>query len=284
MFSTHSFVRIALLASAGAMLPSALGAQSIFPDKNLETVVRQYVFAKRDNDQPLTEDDVKNISTIKGRGKKIASLAGLEKCRSLALLEIPKNEVSDLGPIKDLKRLQSLDVAENKIEDIGPLENLTALQFVELSGNQVASLAPLAKLANLRSLYLSRNKISDLAPLHGLEKLWSLYLDGNQVTDLKPIETLKGLDRLDIKDNQVTELAPIAGYTELRYLFLQNNKISDLGVLVTMAEKDNAGQKSFAPFWRVYLAGNPLGAAAKGEQVEKLKAAGVRLFLEDDTK
>ena len=35
---------------------------SIFPDKNLEAVVRRTVFAKRDSDEPLTAKDVEKIS------------------------------------------------------------------------------------------------------------------------------------------------------------------------------------------------------------------------------
>src|SRR5262245_1740925 len=51
---------------------------SIFPDKNLEAVVRYYVFEKRNTDKPVTEQDVANISTIAGKDKGIADLTGLE--------------------------------------------------------------------------------------------------------------------------------------------------------------------------------------------------------------
>jgi hypothetical protein len=63
-------------------------------------------------------------------------------------------------------------------------------------------------------------------------------------------------------------------------LFLKNNKITDLKVLVEMAKKDFAGQKRFAPFWRVYLAGNPLSDEAKTKQVEELKKYGTRVELQ----
>jgi hypothetical protein len=76
-------------------------AASIFPDKNLEAVVRQYVFEKRNNEEPLTEKDVENISTITGKDKGVKDLTGLEKCRSLALLDLEGNEIEDLAPIKD---------------------------------------------------------------------------------------------------------------------------------------------------------------------------------------
>ena len=72
---------------------------SIFPDKNLEAVVRRNVFEKRDNDEPLTAKDVENISTIEGKGKGVRDLRGLEHCRSLALIDLEDNDIADIDPI-----------------------------------------------------------------------------------------------------------------------------------------------------------------------------------------
>src|SRR4051812_49382703 len=77
-------------------------AQSIFPDKNLENVVRKYVFEKRNTDQPIVEQDVANIALLEGPGKGIASLAGLEKCKSLALINLKGNEIADISALKEL--------------------------------------------------------------------------------------------------------------------------------------------------------------------------------------
>src|SRR5215216_1212117 len=75
---------------------------SIFPDKNLEVAVRKFVFEKRDNNKPITEADVSSLSTISGPGLQIKDLSGLEKCKSLASLDLAKNQISNLTPIKDL--------------------------------------------------------------------------------------------------------------------------------------------------------------------------------------
>src|SRR6185436_6280316 len=61
---------------------------SIFKDKNLEAGVRKYVFEKRDTTKPLTESDVSSLSTIQADGLGIKDLTGLEKCRSLASLDL----------------------------------------------------------------------------------------------------------------------------------------------------------------------------------------------------
>ena len=90
--------------SCTILFPSFVAADdSIFPDKNLEAVVRTYVFEKRNNEEPITDKDVENISTIKGTGKGIKDLTGLEKCVSLALLNLENNEIEDIQAIKGLE-------------------------------------------------------------------------------------------------------------------------------------------------------------------------------------
>src|SRR4051812_23516357 len=103
-------------------------AQSIFPDKNLENVVRKQVFEKRNNDMPITEQDVANIAILDGVGKGITNLSGLEKCKSVAQINFKGNEITDISALKELKKLQSLDLSKNKITDAAPLADLTALQ------------------------------------------------------------------------------------------------------------------------------------------------------------
>ena len=62
-------------------------------------------------------------------------------------------------------------------------------------------------------------------------------------------------------------------------LFLQDNKIKDVKVLVNMAKKDDKGDQRFAPFWRIWLGGNPLSDKATSKQLEKLKKLGARIDL-----
>lgn len=255
----------------------ALAADGIFPDKNLETAVRKLVFAKKNNTEPLTKADVEKISTISARGKKIANLSGLEHCEALASLDLANNAVADLSALKGLTNLQSVTLSKNQIKDIGPLAGLTKLQYLELSENQVADVAPLGKLTNLRSLYLSKNQISDIGSLGELSRLWSLYLEGNKVSDLGVLAKIKKLSSLDLKDNGIADIKPLSGLTELRYLFLDGNKVSDISTLVAMAKADAAKEKRFAPFWRVYLDGNPLSETAKSTQLAELKSYGSRV-------
>ncbi|MEZ5402022.1 MAG: leucine-rich repeat domain-containing protein [Bryobacteraceae bacterium] len=257
---------IAVFALGWTFSPGATAAQEpLFPDPELEALVRQSVFSKRDNKQPLTAEDVKSISTLTARGKAIKSLEGLEKCTALAMLEIFDGQVTDLTPIANLTNIQSLTFKNNRIADAAPLAGLTKLQYIDLSGNQIASAQPFSKLEALNSLFLSGNKIADAAPLAGLKRLWSLYLDGNHVKDVTALGGLKNLSSLDLRGNRITSVAALSGLNNLKYLMLDGNPLRDIAPLIAMAKKDGEGEKRFAPFWQVYLIGCPIPIAQAAE-------------------
>jgi Leucine-rich repeat (LRR) protein len=125
--------------------------------------------------------------------------------------------------------------------------------------------------------------LADAKVVAGFPKLWSLYLDGNPVKDLTPVAGLKRLATLDARGCGVSDLAPLKDLNQWEFLLLDNNQITDLSVLIEMAKKDAAGDMRFAPFWQVYLAGNPLSDGAKA-QAEELKKFGGRIFLEPPAK
>lgn len=266
-----SIVCAVLSLSMLSVVADLTAEDSIFPDKALEAVVRNYVFEKRNNDQPIVEADVVNISTIKGKNKGITDLTGLEKCRALALLDLEGNEIVKLDAIAGLTGIQSLDLTKNKITDIKPIEGLAKLQYVKLTDNQIADLSPLSKLEKVTVLDVSNNQVQDLAPVADLKKLHSLYVAGNKITDIAPLASLPKLDSLDLSGNQVADLSPLKGFERWKFLFLEKNKVADLGILVEAAKAANAKPDRSASFWQVFLAGNPLSDSAKGPQLDELK-------------
>jgi hypothetical protein len=261
------------LSSAPCFSAESAPDTPVFKDKNLEKAVRKFVFDKRDNDKPVTEADVANLSTIQGVGMDIADLSGLEKCLNLASLDLSKNKIKDLTPLKGLGKLQYLNLADNQVEEVAALAEVKALQYVELSNNRVKGLQPFTGLTNLASLYLANNQITDISAIVHLPRLVSLYLDRNRINSIAGIGQLGGLTTLSLNNNGISDLAPLDGLTNLFYLFLENNKIRDLTHLVNMAKKDFEGQKRFAPFLNLYVKGN----STKGGQKAKLKEFGVRL-------
>ncbi len=249
---------------------------AIFPDKALEKAVRAEVFSKRNNDEPITADDVRKISRVVGKKKGIKSLEGMQHCHAIMLIDLEDNEIVDLKPIAELKRLQSVTLAGNKIQDIKPIENLKAMQLLDLSNNQVKDLAGLKQMSNLRTLYVADNQLSSLEPLAGLSKIWSIDASNNKITDLSPVEKLNWLTTLQITGNQVESLAPLSDLHELDMLLMAKNKVADLGPLVEMCRKDAEGKKRFAPYLKVYLGDNPI--TDKDKVTETLKSFGVDVF------
>ena len=251
---------------------------SVFKDKQLEAAVRKYVFEKRDTDKPVTADDVAKISTLEAKGLGISDLTGLEHCRSLAALDLADNQIANLGPIKNLPLLQTITLSNNRIEDISPLGTLKALQYIELSSNRVKDVRPLAGLTNMAALYLSTNQITDISPVLKLPRLSSLYLDHNQIKDIQGMGGLHTLSSLSLSDNRIVDIAPLNGLNGLYHLFLERNRITNLRPLADMMEKDDQGEKRFAPFINVYLSGNPLkGFFRSRKDLDRMEKCGARI-------
>ena len=246
----------------------------LVPDKNLETAIKAEL--KKKAEEPLKEEDLKNVFFLEAKKKEIADLTGLEKCPNLALINLSGNKLTNLAPLAGLSNLQSLDLSKNQIVDIAPLAKLEKLQYLQLEENQIDKADAAAGLVKLQALYLSKNKIASVEPLAKLEKLASLYLGHNLIEDIAHLKGLKGVNNLDLRGNKVKDLSPLAGFTELRFTFLAGNPVADFAPLIAMAKADTEGQQRFAPYWKLYLEEKDLGDAAK-KQLEELKKLGVRI-------
>jgi hypothetical protein len=273
-FAQTTTVMLAAIFAALTIPPRAQAA-SPFPDKNLEAAIRSVL--KHEPNVELTAEKLHNVYILEAPEKGIKDLTGLEKCKNLALLKLTKNQLTELKPLKDLVNLESLDLADNQIKDITPLANLKGLQYIELSNNKIENVAPLGGLTSLTSLYMGGNAIKDITPLAPLTRLWTLSMGKNQIKNIGVLEKLNKLSTIDLSDNQVEDLSPLSKQTELKLLMMERNAIKDLKPLVEAAKADAAGPKRFAPYLRLYIAGNPLAEATKGKQLEALKAAGIRI-------
>jgi hypothetical protein len=263
-----------LLLAVFFVVPRAAQAGPI-ADKSLETAIRAVL---QEPKADLTDEKLANVYVLEANGKGIKDLTGLEKCKNLADLKLAKNEITDIKALKDLTNLQLLDLAGNKIADITPLAGLVKLQYLELSDNQVTKVKPLAGLgAALTSLYLGGNKISSIGPIGNLSRLSSLHLARNQIEDISALWNVTHLSVLDLKENKIDDIGPLAKQTELSILMIEKNQIDDLTPLLKACQADAAGPKRFAPYLRLYLAGNPLSETAKKTQLEELKKIGVRV-------
>lgn len=259
---------------------AAMAADVAFPDPNLDTVIREILKKKQidksDKSKPITEDDLATIYFLEAPKRGIENLAGLEKCRNLALIKLTGNKIKDVTPIAECVNVQSLDLAKNEIVDIAPLGKLIKLQYLQLEDNKIQKIDSVSALKALNALYLTNNEVESLAPVAELPKLVAVYVQKNKVADISPLKSVKWLERIDLRDNQVKDLSPLSNLTELRYSLLSRNQIAEVAPLVEMAKKDLAGEKRFAPYWNVYIGGNPLSDAGKA-QLAELEKLGVRV-------
>lgn len=257
-------------------LATAADFVPLFPDPALEAAVRSQVFAKRFTREPLHESDVAMVSTVVAHGAGIRNLAGLEKCRSLAMLELPGNRIEDLGPLAKLPKLQYLDLRTNQVVSLTALSSVVSLQYLNLGWNRILDASPLRGLTNLTAVYLTGNRLTDLGPIYGLSQLTSLYADDNRLASIEGVGRLKGLTTLSLSGNRLSNLRPIEALESLQYLFLARNRVEDLADLVRWLEGDR--DQRFAPFLQIDLSENPLGSEARRRQWASMKATGVRLL------
>ncbi|HBE69397.1 MAG TPA: hypothetical protein DDW52_14720 [Planctomycetaceae bacterium] len=274
-------MRITSLLLAGFVIPCTFActlASDLFPDKGLEAAVRQQVFEKRNNDDPLTKDDVKDIAVLRGGSLEIKDLTGLEHCLAVQQIDLSDNALVDISPLAGLTKLMSLDLSNNKITDISPLKKLTKLQYLNIEDNQVRKLAPLVDLKAMRSLYMTNNKIERLGQLKNMSQLWTLYVGGNPIKAAAVVRRLEKVDRINMSDCGLENVDFLKPMKRLRSVYLANNKLNDLQTFVDMARADK--EKRFAPFLQVHVEGNPLAGEKVDSQLAELKELRVRVHTQ----
>ncbi|XZE21430.1 leucine-rich repeat domain-containing protein [Pirellulaceae bacterium SH449] len=277
-FNWCHYVVAATAILTGLGIGPIAGAQDVFPDKALEKAIRWEVFEKRYNDQPITADDVKNISQVVARGKGIKSLAGLEHCKAIMKIDLANNEITDLTSIAELKNVQSLDLSGNQIASIEHLANLKQMQYLQLSKNQISDLAPIAGMQKLNSLYLNDNKITNLTAIEGLRKLWTLQLAGNPIESIPSLSGLKQLKTLNLRNCKISKVDFLADLKELNLLMLDQNPLESLVTLVESCEADTS--KQYAPFLKLYLDAEQLKKLSP--EIDRLKASNVKINPESN--
>ncbi|MBX4261158.1 leucine-rich repeat domain-containing protein [Clostridium estertheticum] len=190
----------------------------IFPDKNLEKVVRGAI--KKYNGDIL-KGDVAKIKELKASNANISNLSGIQNLTELTLLYLYNNKIDNIDDLKALTKLTVLDLYNNKIENINALKKLT----------------------NLTTLYLWNNKIDNIDSLNGLTNLTVLDLWGNKINDIDALKRLTNLTVLDLSNNKINNINSLKGFTKLNALYLGTNPITDYSI--TSSYYSNLEDKDF---------------------------------------
>ncbi|XP_058060316.1 LOW QUALITY PROTEIN: uncharacterized protein LOC131210998 [Anopheles bellator] len=140
--------------------------------------------------------------------EKISCLDGL---RSLTVLLLGKNRITDIGGLISLKAtLRVLDLHGNKISSItGKISQLQELKSLNLAGNALRQIQAqdFAGLFSLKELNLKRNRIKKMCgfdDLHNLERLWLCHNDLQCVEDMSAIAKAINLKEVTIENNPVS--------------------------------------------------------------------------------
>ncbi len=188
------------------MIASCTKSEGLFPDKNLEAVVRDALGQLLLLGEEITTDDLANLATLSAGDSNITDLSGIENCINLSELELSNNNISDFYPLFSLDNLVSLNLENNQISQIPGPCSFFLLVTLNLDGNQISDISSFAPLSNLAILSISDNQITDVSPLASLLNMTRLNLNGNQISDISPLLENSGFgdgDEIYIKGNNL---------------------------------------------------------------------------------
>lgn len=169
---------------------------------------------------------------------------GLENLKSLKVLDLAYNQITELDPIIfDLKDLEVLSMFNNNLTEISPeIGKLKQLKTLAISGNQIEKLpVEITQLTQLEELYLNDMGLGDDAFPAGMEKLKNLKKlsigsdmsgggDGNSFSQIPDwIYELDSLEELWLNFGYIESVSSkIGNLKNLKTLSLEGNNIPDL--------------------------------------------------------
>ena len=215
-------------------LTASVHAQPVhLPDSNLRQAVSEAL--NLPTGAPITEADMRQLTTLNAAAREIIELTGLEYATNLTELRLGENPIRDISPLMHLTQLSILRLNDCwTIDDINPLAHLTQLRVLDLDRNLIFDISPLAGLTALESLDIRYNQIENLSPLANLTQLTTLWLTSNQIEDVSPLGALTQLTTLWLNNNKIENVRALANLTQLTTLWLNNNKIENVRALATL--------------------------------------------------
>jgi leucine-rich repeat-containing protein 49 len=153
----------------------------------------------------------KNLVFLDLYNNQIEKIENLEGLKSLTVLLLGKNRISDIAGIICLKAtLPVLDLHGNKICNIShKICHLHELKSLNLAGNLLRQIQPndFAGLLCLKELNLKRNRIKKVCgfdDLHNLERLWLCHNDLQSIEDMQAVAKSINLKEITIENNPIS--------------------------------------------------------------------------------
>ena len=200
--------------------------ETTFPDSNF----RNYLLSQEyGSDGVLTNEELKNITSLDIRRLEIQNLKGIEYFTALKVLNCRTNKVTTLDLSKNTA-LEKLECVGNRMTTINLLEN-KELKHLNCGGNNLTTL-DISGCTELDTLACSGNSLTAL-DVSMNTKLICLECYSNQLTslDLSRNTTLR---RVHCNDNQLATL-DVSKNTALTLLQCSNNLLTTIDVTKTSA-------------------------------------------------
>ena len=100
-------MKISVLCVALAIIPLCLSAEVLYiPDANLERVLREAL--NLPPGAPITEADMRQLTSLNAKNRQIIKLAGLEYATNLTELRLGENPITDISPLAHLTQTYTL--------------------------------------------------------------------------------------------------------------------------------------------------------------------------------
>ena len=218
------------------------------PDANLRAAIEAAL--GKASGTPITEDEMKTLTTLKAINTGISDLTGLEFATNLRVLWLGNNNITDISALAGLNNLTHLALENNNITDISVLVGLTKLRDLNLDNNNITDISALAGLNNLTWLVLGNN-ITDISALAGLNNLTHLALGSNNIIDISVLAGLNNLTQLDIEFNTITDISVLTRLTNLTRLDLTGNPLTVSSVNDHISVLESNGVRVFFDSFRV---------------------------------
>lgn len=156
-------------------------------------------------------DSLSNLVFLDLYDNQIDRISNLDGLKSLTVLLLGKNRITDISGIVSLKNtLRVLDLHGNKISNISQkICRLQELKSLNLAGNLLKQISPndFRELFSLKELNLKRNRIKKITgfdDLRNLERLWLCHNDLQKVEDMSCVAKAVNLKEVTIENNPVS--------------------------------------------------------------------------------
>lgn len=126
-------------------------------DNSFYTALKRKVYGRINIDMPTYY--LEDLDEIDMAEYEIENLEGIEYCTHTAILDLSRNQLTDISELWNLYMLEELYLSDNQIGYIDSLSNLSKLRVIDLSNNMVDDLSPLLELENLEYVNVVGNKI-----------------------------------------------------------------------------------------------------------------------------